>query len=398
MKRWSLILMPLVLLGVLIVVIRSFGPGKSFRAQFPPVEELAFKRVVLKSGNEDHTKSPEIILHVVNDGPSDVTVSQVSVDEAYWQFQMTPGQTLSHLQSGVIRIPYPWVDGETHAIRVITPSGVTFDHEIAVAVESPSPGLEYLGIFSVLGLYVGVIPVFLGLLWFPAIRQAGMKMVHFLLSLTVGLLVFLAVDAMHEALEVVAELPGSYEGMALLFAGFAGSLLLLMTISLWSRRMALQRGEAFQRLALAYMVAVGIGLHNLGEGLAIGSAYALGNIALGSLLVIGFAIHNTTEGLAIIAPVSKERVSIASLIGMGMLAGVPTIFGAWIGGFTYSAVWSVLFLGIGAGAIVQVVYAILRQMMRQSSTEDGGLLTPLNMAGLASGFAIMYATGMLVAF
>ncbi len=394
--RWLLALLPLALLGILLVVLQQFGPGKAFRTQFPPVEELAFKRIVLKGSETVGAHDKQIIAHVVNDGPDPITVAQVMVDEAYWAFTMEPSQTLKHLQSARIKLIYPWGEGDTHEIKLITETGVTFVGEIGIAVASPVVTGRYLGMFALLGVYVGVIPVFLGLLWFPAMRQLTTRTLNFLLSLTAGLLVFLAVDALHEAVEVTEELPGSYEGIALVAAGFGGSWLLLMVISRWSRTLASKRDETFQRLVLSYTIAVGIGLHNLGEGLAIGSAYTLGNIALGGMLVMGFAIHNTTEGLAIIAPVARQRVKLSSLIIMGLLAGVLTIFGAWIGGFTYSAVWSVLFLGVGAGAIVQVVYAILRQVGRDP--EEAGVLAPLNFAGLAVGFMLMYATGMLVTF
>jgi zinc transporter ZupT len=382
-------LMPLAILGALILVLQRYGPGKALRTSFPPVEDIAFKRIVLQG--DDNARPKEIVVSVVNNGPSATTVAQVTVDEAYWPFVITPKNTLKRLESAEIRLRYPWVDGETHEVKLVTSTGLTFAKEIAVAVPSPRPTWGYLGIFSLLGLYVGVIPVFLGLLWFPSLRTLSASRLNFLLSLTVGLLVFLVIDAVHEALEIADELPGAFDGTALLSAGIGGSLLLLMTVSRRSRA-----GSAQERIVLATMIALGIGLHNLGEGLAIGSAYAVGNIALGGLLVVGFAIHNTTEGLAIVAPVAKDRVTFMRLVGMGTLAGAPTILGAWLGAFTYSAVWSVLFLGIGAGAIAQVVYAILRQMNRQSP--DTGLLTVGNLAGLATGFAGMYATGLLVAF
>lgn len=396
LSKWVFVFLPLVLLGVLIVILQAYGPGKALRTHFPPVEEIAFKRIVLRNQNVAQKRPKEIIVHVLNDGPSETTIAQVMVDEAYWPFEIRPKATLNHLESAQIHLLYPWVEGDAHEVTLITSTGVTFSEEIAVAVESPSPNWTYLGIFSLLGIYVGVIPVFIGLLWFPAIRNVSVKWMNFLLSLTVGLLVFLAVDALHEAFEVAEELPESYAGVALITIGFAGTLLLLMVISRWSRTHAAQGDETFQRIVLAYMIAFGIGIHNLGEGLAIGSAYALGNIALGGVLVIGFAIHNTTEGFAIVAPVAKQQVAFGNFIWMGALAGVPTILGVWIGGFIYSAVWSVLFLGIGAGAIVQVINVILHQMARQS--EDGGVLKPHNFVGLIVGFLMMYATGLLVTF
>ena len=395
-SQWGLIFLPLLLLGVLIVILSVYGPGKALRTHFPPVEEVAFKRVVLRDQDAAQKRPKEIIVDILNDGPSETTIAQVMVDEAYWPFEIKPQANLKHLESAQIHLRYPWVEGDTHEITLITSTGVTFTKEIAVAVESPSLNWTYLGIFSLLGVYVGVIPVFLGLLWFPAMRNVSARGLNLLLSLTVGLLVFLAVDALHEAFEVADELPDSYQGVALIMVGFAGIFLLLMVISRWSGTMAAQRGETFQRIAIAYMIAFGIGLHNLGEGLAIGSAYAIGNISLGGLLVIGFAVHNITEGFAIVAPIAKQKVNFGNFIWMGILAGVPTILGAWIGGFTYPGVWSVLFFGIGAGAIVQVVYAILRQMARQP--EAAGILTFQNFGGLLVGFLFMYTTGLLVTF
>ncbi|MGH7417545.1 MAG: ZIP family metal transporter [Candidatus Rokuibacteriota bacterium] len=161
------------------------------------------------------------------------------------------------------------------------------------------------------------------------------------------------------------------------------------------RRTTGRAGEgAGPRLLLAYLIALGIGLHNLGEGLAIGAAYAIGEIALGSFLVLGFMLHNTTEGLGIAAPVATDRPAFAHFIWLGLLAGVPTIFGAWIGGFVYSPVFATLFLAIGAGAIFQVVYELGRLVVRQSGDE---LMTAMNFAGFAAGLVIMYVTGLFVA-
>jgi zinc transporter ZupT len=148
---------------------------------------------------------------------------------------------------------------------------------------------------------------------------------------------------------------------------------------------------------LAVLIAVGIGLHNFGEGLAIGSAFALGEAALGTLLIVGFTLHNTTEGLAIVAPLARERrpVSMGDLVKLGLIGGVPTIAGAWLGGFVYSPVWSVLFLALGVGAIAQVIGQILRQMTRDLPAPQALATAPV-LGGLVTGFAVMYVTGMLV--
>jgi zinc transporter ZupT len=152
---------------------------------------------------------------------------------------------------------------------------------------------------------------------------------------------------------------------------------------------------------MALLVAVGIGLHNFGEGLAIGAAFALGQAALGSLLIIGFALHNTTEGLAIVAPLARRtneertRVTVGSLVRLGLIGGAPTIAGAWLGGFIYSPVWALLCLAVGAGAIAQVVVQILGQMSGEERLSRYITSGPV-VAGLFTGFVVMYVTGMLI--
>jgi ZIP family zinc transporter len=146
---------------------------------------------------------------------------------------------------------------------------------------------------------------------------------------------------------------------------------------------------------LALLVAIGIGLHNLGEGLAIGAAFSLGEAALGTLLIVGFTLHNTTEGLAIIAPIASDRPSIPQLVRLGLVGGVPTIAGAWIGGLLYSPVAAVLFLGLGAGAIGQVIAQISMQVAGGRPLIERFASPPL-MLGLLAGVAVMYATGMLI--
>ena len=141
------------------------------------------------------------------------------------------------------------------------------------------------------------------------------------------------------------------------------------------------------------MVAIGIGLHNLGEGLAIGGAMVVGEVALSTFLIVGFTLHNTTEGLAIVAPMAKERPKIPYLIALGIIAGAPAIAGTWIGGFVASPVASIVFLAIGAGAVFQVVVVIMRLVGRSSG---GKFLTGPVAGGLAAGMLIMYLTTLLI--
>jgi zinc transporter ZupT len=318
-----------------------------------------------------------------------VTIAQVLVDDAAWAHSLDGGRTLERLERRTLTIPYPWVEGEPIAVKLVTSTGLTFDGEVAVATETPAVSGRFVGTFALLGIYAGVIPVFLGLLWLPFLRTLERRWMDFFLSLTVGLLVFLGVDALAEALEFAARVPGPYQGLGLVLLGLVGTPLALGALG--QRRNP--SGGAASPFAVATLVAAGIGLHNLGEGLLIGSAYATGEIALGTFLVVGFLIHNTTEGLGIVAPLAREHPSLGRLLLLGALAGVPTVLGAWIGGFTYSPFWTTLFFAIGVGAIAQVVF-VLWQML--AGRESGALLRPLNAAALFAGLLVMYATGLLV--
>ncbi len=147
---------------------------------------------------------------------------------------------------------------------------------------------------------------------------------------------------------------------------------------------------------MAYRIALGIGLHNLGEGLAIGAAFAFGEAALGTFLVIGFTLHNITEGIGIAAPIARERPKLWNFVALAALAGLPAVLGVWIGGFIYNNLAAALFLALGAGAIAQVVYEVGRLIARQSAEDDTPLLSPATFGGLLAGILIMYATALLV--
>jgi ZIP family zinc transporter len=393
--RWSAgrltlaAVLPIVLLAVLITVIVKTRPGDTLRGgTLPPVERLAIERARLHPG--------QIVLPVLNDGPDPVTIAQVIVDDAYWAFSASNGTTLGHLGRTTLTIPYPWVEGEAHLVKVLTSTGTPFEHEIPVAVASPDPDARYFFTFALIGLYVGVIPVALGLLWFPIASRVGPTGLDVLLAVTLGLLAFLLIDTVGEGLEGVAELPSSFQGHALFVAAALGAWLALdvagAKLRAW-RTAARQASTPGGIIAL--LVAVGIGLHNFGEGLAIGGAFALGEAALGTLLIVGFTLHNTTEGLAIIAPIAREKPSIATLLRLGAIGGVPTIAGAWLGGLVHSPAVAVLCLGLGAGAIAQVIHQIARQMA--GTRPVLGYLASAHIAlGLLAGFAVMYATGLLV--
>ena len=376
-------LLPLVLLGGLVILILRTGLADAVRGEAPPIEALSFQRVELAPGG--------LVVEVLNDGPDPVRIAQVQVDEAYWAFTQDPAGALGRLGRARIEIPYPWVNGEAHVVRLVSSTGLTFDREIPVAMATPRPGWRFFWLFALIGLYVGVIPVALGLLWFPLLRRLGPGALGFLLALTVGLLLFLLVDAAHEGLEAVEQMPGAFQGVALFVFGAVAAYLGIETFGAWLARRKAGAGAAW---ATALLVAIGIGLHNLGEGLAIGAALGLGEVALGRLLILGFTLHNTTEGLAIVAPIAKSPVSLARLLVLGLVGGLPTIAGAWLGGFFYSPTLSVLFLALGAGAIAQVIVQISKGMAAGRPLADALRSGPV-MAGLLAGFALMYTTGML---
>jgi len=375
-----LALIPLALLIGLVGWLFSDGAEGLFATDLPPVERVDVMRHVL---SEDL-----ILLDVVNSGPDPTTIAQVMVRGAFWHHEIAPERQLPPLGKARISIPFPWNEGEPVEIVLLTSTGVTFDYEIEVASTTPGVTAAALGRFALLGLFVGVIPVALGLTWFPFLRRLGKKGLGFLIHLTVGLLAFLVVDAMFEGLEAAGELPSIYHPEALLILGFAGAWMLLTGVQLRGSKDPATAGNGVR---MAWLVAFGIGIHNLGEGLAIGSAYVLGELTLGAMLVAGFALHNATEGVAIVSPILREPGSqVSRLIGLGALAGVPTILGCWIGAFTYSTFWALLFLGIGAGAIVQEIAAILGgRGLRET-------LSPLNVTGMLVGYLVMYGTGMLV--
>jgi zinc transporter ZupT len=348
---WALGLIPLALIAAALAAFALLGgPGLGERTG-PPVEEVAVERSVLRPG--------EIELSVRNDGPDAVRIAQVAVNDAYLDFSPRPAE-IGRLGAITLEIPYDWIEGEGYEVFLLTSTGGTVEHSIPVATETPENDVGFFGLMALLGVYVGVIPVALGMLWLPFVRRVGAQWVQLLLALTVGLLLFLAIDATAEGIDVGAEGPQAFGGAILVFLGALVSYLVLAGVEGY---LGAVRGKAraagAQGAHIALLIAIGIGLHNLGEGLAIGSAYATGALALGAFLVVGFAIHNTTEGLAIVSPLAERPPTIGRLATLGLIAGTPAILGAWIGAAAFNSSLAALLLGVGAGAIVQVVQQLL---------------------------------------
>ena len=391
---WALGLIPLVLIGAAIGAFALLGgPGLGERIG-PPVEEVSVERTVLRPGT--------IALTLRNDGPDPVEVAQVAVNDAYAPFTTSGGREIGRLGSTTVEIAYPWIEGEAYEIFVLTSSGGTIDAEIPAAAETPRADPGFYGLMALLGIYVGVIPVSLGMLWLPFVRRIGRRWIGALIAFTVGLLAFLAVEAAIEGLEIAAGAPSVFGGASLVFIGALVAYLALAGVDAHLARRGERAGGSGARasggLYLALLVAIGIGLHNLGEGLAIGSAYATGALALGAFLVVGFAIHNTTEGLAIVAPLrgaagaATERPGLSRLIALGLIAGAPVILGAWIGAAAFNPSLAALLFGVGVGAIARVIVQIAPAMR----DEAGRALNPVSVAGVLAGVMVLYATGLLV--
>ncbi len=388
LPAWLAGLLPLALLGIAIGLFVGFGaPG--LERNGIPVEELSVERTTLRPG--------EIELVVRNDGPDAVAIEQVMVNDAFVAFDQTAGE-IDRLGGDTITIQYPWIEGEAYGVVLMTATGGTVDHAIDVAAETPEADVGFYGLMALVGLYVGLIPVAIGMLWLPWIRRIDPRWVQFVLALTVGLLAFLGIDALLEGTEIAGTGPQALGGASLVFLGAGIAYLGLVGVDGWLRG----RGERAQKSGsgpwrLAFLVALGIGLHNLGEGLAIGSAYAIGSLALGASLIVGFALHNTTEGLAIVSPVAKggqaAKASLARFAGLGILAGAPAILGTWIGASAFNPSLAALLFGLGAGAIAQVIVQIAPSVRDAS----GKLLNPLAAGGMLTGVLLMYATGLLVA-
>lgn len=376
---WALL--PLLLIIAVAAAFLASDPLAPFTGSAPPVEELTIERTTL----DEHG----IGVRVRAGGSEPMRIVQVQVDGAYWAFRQDPGGDLDRMGTAWLHIPYPWVSGEAHHLAFVTNTGALFEHSIDVAVATPGLTAERLNFYALIGLFVGVVPIALGMMFYPALRAGGPAIFEFALALTIGLLAFLLVDTLAEALEFAGEAAPQFHGPTLVWLPAALTFALLMALS---RR----KGEALSGVALATSIAFGIGLHNLGEGLAIGAAFATGAAALGSFLVIGFTLHNITEGIGIAAPMLAERPRLKVFVGLIALAGLPAVLGIWIGSFAFSAHWAALALGIGAGAILQVIIEVGAYLARKSREQGRPWASATNLAGVTLGIVLMYATAFLI--
>jgi zinc transporter ZupT len=375
-------LIPFVFLVIMILYL--FGPGSNLLKFGIALPEITIEKVEFVDS--------EIHATVRNTGPIPVKIAMADVNDRIQPAAIEPDKSLERFETAIVRIPFSWNKAEPYTIGITLDDGVRFDKFIEAASPAIKSDYKLAGFFAIIGTYVGIIPVMIGLLWLPFIKRIGKNKYNFFLALTIGLLIFLGIDAMQEGFEV------SQKNLSINFNGG----LLIVTITLLSFLGLYYSAEKLtsrtklsidsKPLVIGLMIAIGIGLHNLGEGLAIGAAVGLGQVALTTFLIVGFALHNTTEGLAIASPIAKTKSPISKIIILGLIAGAPAILGTWIGGFFYSPYTAIIFLSIGAGAIFQVALVILKWLYQSEQK----LVQASIVSGIGVGMFIMYLTSVLV--
>ena len=371
--------LPLVALIGIVWLILATRPLDGLTASAPPVETVSIESARLSPGR--------IRLSIRADGSGPVRIAQVQVDGAYRGFSQEPPGEIGRLDSAVLDIPYPWVEGEAHHIALVTSTGAVFDHAIEVAGETPDWRARTLLTLATVGLLLGLAPVAIGLLAYPALGGLGPSAVRFLLALTIGLLAYLLIDTLSEGLEAAAAAIERLRARTVVWvAAFITAGLLLLV----GRR----GGAPPEGVALSAYMAFGIGLHNFGEGLAVGAALAAGEAALATFLVVGFTIHNVSEGFGIATPLIGRRPPLAAFVGLALLAGLPAVFGVWFGAHAVSPFWVALCFGVGAGAILQVIVELTALIARREG--QGALASVPSLGGIAAGLGLMYATALLV--
>ena len=373
---------PIVLLAILILFL--LGPASTFLQFGIVLPEISIEKVEFIEN--------EIQATVRNTGPVGVNVVVADVNDRIQPAAIEPDIHLERFETGLVRIPYDWNEGQPYTIGLTIDDGTRFEKQVDAASASLEPNFELFVFLGIIGLLIGVVPIMIGLLWYPFIKKLGKNAFNFFLAFTIGLLLFLGLDAIEEAFEI------SDTHLAPVFNGelLIATVVILSFLGLYGIGNLLIKRSEFSKLskglAISLMVAVGIGLHNLGEGLAVGAAIALGQVALSTFLIIGFAIHNTTEGLAIAAPLTRTKSVIGKMVGFGLIAGIPAIFGTWIGGFSFSPFFTIIFLSIGAGAIFQVVWSIFKFIKEESDSFSSISI----ICGIASGLVVMYLTSIII--
>lgn len=387
LPRRMLVLVPALGLVVIICLLMAGNLLRTVSGGVP-VESLTVEETRVRPG--------EIDLRVRNDGRVPATISQVSVDDAYQPFTIGD-RNLDHLEGTTIKVQVPWEEAVPVHFTLVTSTGTVFDHEIPSPALTPVADSATVGTLTVIGLAMAAVPVVLGLLWLPALRRSSPKIIAAAMAFTLGLLSFLLVDTVAEGLEHAGALGSGLNGTGLFALGALGAMALLAMVDPHTRRAPDRDAPSTSArsrttvLQLTWLVAIGIGMHNLGEGLAVGTAMRVGDLSLGAALVVGFAVHNLTEGLAIASALSTSdsKVRLGKLALLGAAAGLPAVPGLWLGGLVGGGVWAVLGLGAATGAIAQVLWSVGRFVLSR-----GSVSSPLAVGSFAVALAVMYGTGL----
>ena len=373
---------PIVLLAIVIAFL--LGPASTFLQFGVVLPEVSIEKVEFIEN--------EIQATVRNTGPIDVSVALADVNDRIQPAAIEPDSSLKRFETALVRIPFDWNEGQPYEIGVTVDDGTRFTTQVDAAFASLEPDVDLFVFLGMIGFIIGVVPIMIGLLWYPFIKKLSKNAFNFFLAFTMGLLIFLGIDAVLEASEISERHLSSIFNGELLIA----TVVILSFLSLYGIGQKLIKTNNLSTLSkgltISLMIAIGIGLHNLGEGLAVGAAIALGEVALSTFLIVGFATHNTTEGLAIAAPLTNSKAKIAKMIGLGLIAGTPAIFGCWVGGFSFSPLFTLIFLAIGAGAIFQVVISIFQYMKDKSDLLSNTSL----FAGVSVGLIVMYLTSVII--
>jgi zinc transporter, ZIP family len=269
-----------------------------------PIEVLNVEQVkIVPSGFE---------LDVSNTGPETLTISQVIVDDSVWTFSMNPDSSLKRFDNAKVTIIYPWVEGDPHTILLIYENGIITEAVIDAATLTPEFSWDNVLNYGFIGFYVGIVPITLGLLWYPFMKRLKKRWINAILALTVGLLLFLFFGTLFDGFEIGAEAPSVFQGNMVVIICTVLSFLLLIGFDQYQQ----QRQK-----------------------------------------------RNGYSPIGIAAPLLNTKPKISQFVLLGTIAGAPAILGTWFGGFIFSPIWGAVFLGIGAGAILQVIFVISKMLM-----------------------------------
>ncbi|MCU4752225.1 metal cation transporter [Halobacteria archaeon AArc-curdl1] len=244
---------------------------------------------------------------------------------------------------------------------------------------------DILLMLSLIGLIAGIVPVAIGMLWFPFIQSLQLRYLHGFIALAGGVLAFIALEMTGEILEHGAMVDSTALAATAALVGIGGTFAVMYGASQW-RQGKMAEGEK-SGLQIAYLVALALGLHSIGEGLGVGVAFVQGDATLVTLLVLAFIMHNVMEGPTVVAAVAKDHSTppLHHFAAMGVIAGGPVILGGWIGSLANSDLLAVLFYAIAVGAVIQVLLEVA-DLIRF----DSKVFTKLNVSTFIGGFVLMF--------